>query len=58
MALVAKQMGVRPKGWEKAAGDYALTGYRSAADIVDAESAVKVRDFKQAAKAARKAAAE
>ena len=58
VALVAKQMGVRPKGWEKAAGDYALKGYRSAADIVDADSAVKVRDFKQAAKAAAKAAAQ
>ena len=58
VALVAKQMGVRPKGWEKAAGDYALEGYRSAADIVDADSAVKVRDFKQAAKAAKKAAAQ
>lgn len=54
VALVAKQMGVRPKGWEKAAGDYALKGYRSAADIVDADSAVKVREFKQAAKAAAK----
>lgn len=57
VALLAKQMGVRPKGWEKAAGDYALKGYRSAADIVDADSAVKVREFKQARKAAAKAGA-
>ena len=56
VALLGKQMGVRPQGWEKAAGDYALKGYRSAADIVDADSAVKVREFKQAKKAAAKAA--
>jgi uncharacterized HhH-GPD family protein len=55
LALLAKQMGVRPKGWETAAGDYALKGYRSAADIVDADSAVKVREYKQMKKAAAKA---
>lgn len=51
-ALVAKQVGVRPPGWEKAAGDYALEGYRSVADVVDAASLSKVREFKQAKKAA------
>jgi uncharacterized HhH-GPD family protein len=55
-ALVAKQLGVRPKGWEEAAGDYALAGYRSAADVVDAASLAKVREFKQQQKAAAKAA--
>ena len=25
-ALVAKQLGVRPDGWEKAAGDYSIEG--------------------------------
>jgi uncharacterized HhH-GPD family protein len=54
-ALVAKQVGVRPEGWEEAAGDYALDGYRSVADVVDPESLQKVRDFKQAKKAAAKA---
>src|SRR5512139_1892203 len=34
-ALVAKRLGVRPEGWEKAAGDYALDGHRSVADVVD-----------------------
>lgn len=53
-ALVAKQLGVRPEGWEKAAGDYALDGYRSVADVVDPESLLKVREFKQAKKAAAK----
>lgn len=55
-ALVAKQLGVRPDGWEKAAGDYSLEGYRSVADVVDADSLLKVREFKQAKKAAAKAA--
>jgi uncharacterized HhH-GPD family protein len=51
-ALVAKQLGVRPDGWEKVTGDYALEGYRSVADVVDAASLQKVREFKQAKKAA------
>lgn len=54
-ALVAKQLGVRPDGWEKAAGDYSLEGYRSVADVVDADSLLKVREYKQAKKAAAKA---
>ena len=42
-----------PTGWEEACGAYAETGsYRSVADVVDAESLQKVRDFKKAAKAA------
>ena len=57
VALVAKRLGVRPDGWEQVAGDYALDGYRSVADVVDAESLQKVRDFKKAAKAAKKTAA-
>jgi uncharacterized HhH-GPD family protein len=55
VALVAKQLGVRPTGWEKAAGDYALDGYRSVADVIDAKSLQKVREFKQAKKAAARA---
>src|SRR6478736_4354415 len=50
VALLAKQLGVRPEGWEAAAGDYALDGYRSVADVVDADSLLKVREFKQAQK--------
>jgi uncharacterized HhH-GPD family protein len=56
-ALVAKQVGVRPDGWERAAGDYALEGYRSVADVVDSASLQKVRDFKKQKKAAARAAA-
>ena len=55
IALLAKQRGVRPTGWEKVAGDYALEGHRSVADVVDGDSLQKVRDFKKAAKAAAKA---
>ena len=58
VALLAKQLGVRPQGWEEAAGDYSETGsFRSVADVVDAESLQRVRDFKKSAKAAAKAAA-
>ena len=55
-ALVAKQLGVRPEGWQQAVGDYALEGYRSVADVVDSASLQKVRDFKQEKKRAAKAA--
>ncbi len=56
VALLAKQVGVRPDGWEQAAGDYALEGYRSVADVVDEASLQKVRDYKKQKKAAAKAA--
>jgi uncharacterized HhH-GPD family protein len=56
VALLAKQLNVKPQGWEAAAGDYALDGYRSVADVVDADSLLKVREYKQAKKAAAKAA--
>ena len=55
-ALVAKQLDVRPDGWQQAVGDYALEGYRSVADVVDPASLQKVRDFKQEKKRAAKAA--
>jgi uncharacterized HhH-GPD family protein len=52
VALVAKQLGVRPPGWEDAAGAYAEQGsYRSVADVVDATSLDKVRSFKKEMKA-------
>lgn len=56
-ALLGKQLGIRPEGWEEACGAYAEAGYRSVADVVDADSLQKVRDFKKAAKAAAKAEA-
>ncbi len=57
-ALLGKRLGVQPSGWREAIGPYAEEGsYRSVADVVDAESLAKVRDFKKSAKAAAKAAA-
>ncbi|SDS21514.1 uncharacterized HhH-GPD family protein [Nocardioides scoriae] len=55
VALLAKQLGVRPEGWERAVGDYALEGYRSVADVVDTASLEKVRAFKKEQKAAARA---
>ena len=54
VALLAKQLGVRPDGWETAVGDYALEGHRSVADVVDGDSLQKVRDYKKQKKAAAK----
>ena len=56
VALLAKQLGVRPDGWEAAVGAYAEEGYRSVADVVDPASLQKVRDYKKQKKAAAKAA--
>ena len=56
VALLGKQLGVRPPGWREAAGGYGEDGaYRSVADIVDAESLAKVRSYKKEMKAAAKA---
>jgi uncharacterized HhH-GPD family protein len=55
VALVAKQLGVRPDGWEEAAGAYAEDGFRSVADVTDGASLQKVRDYKKQKKAAARA---
>jgi uncharacterized HhH-GPD family protein len=53
VALLGKQLGVRPDGWAEAAGDYAEPGaFRSVADVVDADSLEKVRAFKKEKKKA------
>lgn len=58
VALLGKQLGVTAEGWEQAAGPYGEPGsHRSVADIVDAESLDRVREYKQSMKAAKKAAA-
>ena len=57
VALLAKQLGVRPDGWELVAGDYAEDGYRSVADVIDPASLQKVRDYKKQKKAAAKSQA-
>ncbi len=56
VALLAKQLDVRPDGWEDAVGDYAREGYRSVADVTDPASLQKVREHKKEQKAAAKAA--
>ncbi|MGH3290623.1 MAG: HhH-GPD-type base excision DNA repair protein [Trebonia sp.] len=58
VALLGKQLGVRPPGWREAAGYFGDEGsYVSVADIVDDESLGKVRSYKQSLKAAAKAKA-
>jgi uncharacterized HhH-GPD family protein len=57
VALLGKQLGVRPKGWREAAGPFGPDGtFRSVADIVDADTLGKVRATKAEMKAAAKAA--
>lgn len=57
VALLGKRFGVRPEGWREVAGAYGPDdAYKSVADIVDAAALVKVREYKQQAKAAAKAA--
>ena len=58
IALLGKQLGVRPPGWEKAASPYGDAGsFRSVADIDSPEALAKVRQYKQKAKAKAKAKA-
>jgi len=57
LALLGKQLGVHPTGWQEAAGAYGETeSFRSVADITGPESLTKVRAHKQEMKAAAKAA--
>jgi uncharacterized HhH-GPD family protein len=45
VALLAKQLGVTPVGWETAAGIYGLPGFRSIADVTDRQSLDRVRAY-------------
>jgi uncharacterized HhH-GPD family protein len=57
VALLGKQLGVRPPGWREAAGKFGAEGsHLSVADISDAESLAQVRSYKQELKAAARAA--
>lgn len=57
IGLLGKQLGVRPPGWEQAAGKFGQPGtFLSIADIVDEESLGRVRAYKQQMKAAAKQA--
>ena len=58
VALLGKQLGVRPAGWQDAAGEYGADGSRkSVADITDAATLLEVREYKKAMKAKAKAEA-
>jgi uncharacterized HhH-GPD family protein len=54
VAILGKRFKVRPKGWQDAAGTFGDDTPRSVADITDAASLGKVREWKKAAKAAKK----
>ena len=47
VALLAKRVGVRPRGWEEVAGPFADDEPRSVADVDSRESFAKVRAWKQ-----------
>lgn len=56
VALLGKRFGVTPQDWREAAGGYGDPGaYRSVADVTDADSLRRVREYKQQMKAAAKA---
>ncbi len=56
LALLGKQYGFAGDGWVEASAPYGSAGeYRSVADITSPDSLLKVRETKQAAKAAVKA---
>lgn len=57
LALLGKQLGVRPEGWREAAGVYGeAKSHRSVADITGPTSLAKVRAYKQELKSATKTA--
>ncbi|HEX3515481.1 MAG TPA: HhH-GPD-type base excision DNA repair protein [Trebonia sp.] len=58
VALLGKQLDVRPSGWRAVAGSFGDEGsYISVADITDDESLGRVRSYKQSLKAAAKSKA-
>ena len=56
VALLAKRLGITPRGWEDVAGAYGQAGWFSVADIDGPESLARVREHKRAVKAEAKAA--
>jgi uncharacterized HhH-GPD family protein len=55
VALLGKQLAVRPPGWEKVSTPFSDSGsHRSVADIHDEATLRKVREYKQRTKAAAK----
>jgi uncharacterized HhH-GPD family protein len=56
LAILGKRLGQAPAGWEAFAGAYGEPGHRSIADVDGPGAVDKVRAYKQAMKAAAKAA--
>ena len=54
IAILGKRMGVQPTGWQQAAGVFGDDTPRSVADIDSAQRLAVVREWKRAAKAARR----
>jgi len=54
-ALLAKRLGVKPHGWEQAAGAYGQPGHYSVADIDGPDGLAAVRAYKKEQKARAKA---
>ncbi len=58
VALLGKQLKVRPRGWREASEPYGEDGaFRSVADVIDAVSLMKVRRYKQEQRALAKTVA-
>jgi uncharacterized HhH-GPD family protein len=58
MAILAKRLGVKPKGWEEVAAPFSDKTPRSVADVSSAATLAKVREFKKAKKAAGQSKAD
>ena len=58
VAMLAKRLGVRPKGWETATAPFSDDQPRSVADIDSPESLARVREWKKAMKAKGKSKAD
>ncbi|MGZ4681410.1 MAG: HhH-GPD-type base excision DNA repair protein [Acidimicrobiales bacterium] len=58
MAILAKRLGCRPKGWEEVAAPFSDATPRSVADVSSAATLAEVREFKKAKKAAGKGKAD
>ncbi|MCU1490159.1 MAG: hypothetical protein JWM85_1564 [Acidimicrobiaceae bacterium] len=59
VALLGKRLGVRPSGWERAAGSFGEPGsFASVADIDSPEALARVREHKRQMKLAAKALAQ
>ena len=58
IALLAKRFDIAPRGWKAVAAPFSDRHPRSVADVADAETLLKVREWKKAMKAAKKSKQE